>query len=158
MVGLGIYERGWTSVTLDIPWCDLQWIDVMPEKRFAELMCESNTTECNYMKMTLSDLWKNNFKGKLYHIRDILYPSAVMKGSLHSWFVSASHGVPLISGRHKKLHKTETFWMSALTLLYLWGYLLLNRDKKINWSFTMWAKGHILEVLLDWNKCNKSIL
>lgn len=96
MVGLGIYKRDWISVTLDIHWCELQWIDVMPAQRFAELMCVWNTTECNYMKMTLSDLWKNNFKCKLYHIRDILYPSAVMKGSLHSWFVSASHGVPLI--------------------------------------------------------------
>lgn len=44
---------------------------------------------------------ENNFKGSLFHIREIWYPTAVLRGSLHSWFVSTAHGVTLTPGYYE---------------------------------------------------------
>lgn len=152
MVGLGIYQRTWTSVTLGRHWCDLQWIGVMPVQRFAELMCVSNTTECNYMKMTLSDVWKNNFKGKLYHIRDILYPGkrkpALLICFSFSWCASDTWWTQIAAQNWDFLDVCHVY-----EVIYCW-----TETRKSIGHLPCEQKGHILQVLLAWNKHNKSIL
>lgn len=121
-------------------------------------MCISNAVEGIYRKMkTFLDVEKQ-FKEKFIYQRHFV-PIAVLRGCLHSWFVSTGCGVTdtwLLWGKHKHLHKTVTFWMSVLPcsvreVIYCWrerkisvGHLPCEK-KGAFWRF-LWIETYIINL------------